>query len=235
MKKLLLEKLKYRFSNTSVGIPNFWHFIAWMCLSLSVSFCHNPSIGGRNITAVSIAAKNKSFLPVGEMISYNGVENLIIGDSIKKIWILFPKDRIEYFEGYGYVISENDTIQMLISSKDNHHITSLEFFSPNYYTKSGVYVGSSIEDVKKLYKEFWITLDEMDTNLEYFNPSELTVKKDGVCYVTSITFSNKAKNEKTIGKYESFAPGERTFKFKKNATVRSILIFLPDSDGLKCE
>lgn len=235
LKKWELKKKFMILSNERLKMTVLNHFLLTLFSLFFWAFCHNSSIFDKKKNDIKLPSVENTYEPIGNIIRLNGVENLVIGDSIEKLRQIFPPDNVEYFEGYGYAISEKDSVIMLISCKDQIHITAIEFFGSKFTTESGINPGMPLEDVARIYPYLWLSVNELDTNEEYFNPDELTKEQDQICYVTSITFKGEENAEKTIGEYSTFQPEEKTTKFKKKAYVRSILIYLPSSDGLKCK
>lgn len=211
------------------------YFPPTLFIVILLTSCHNSSIFDKKKNDNKLPLVENTYESIGNIIKFNGVENLVIGDSIEKLRRIFPPDNVEYFEGYGYAVSEKDSVIMLISCKDQAHITSIEFYSSKFATESGVYPGMPIENVANVYPNIWLSIDDVDTDEEYFHPDELTLEKTQICYVTSITFKADENAKNRIGEYSTFQPGEKTIKFNKNAFVKSVFIYLPSSDGLKCK
>ena len=168
---------------------------------------------------------------IGNLIKYNGVQNLILGDSIAKIWTLFPTQNIKFYEDFGYVIAQGDTIELLVSCKDQIHIATLEFYSSNFKTESGVFPGMPINEVQERYPDFYLQVNQIDLNEEMFCPAELRMKRNEVEYLTCINFLNEG-NDDFIGNYPSGEPESKATKFRKKTLVNNIRVFLP-GDGSK--
>lgn len=192
--------------------------------------CTNSTLPDKNIKGTKIDPENYDHLKIGNIIKYNGVDNLIIGDSIAKLWTLFPMQDIEFYEDFGYFIDQGDSMKLLVSSKDQIHIATLEFYSSNFKMGSGVFPGMSIEEVQKLYPNFSLVVNQIDLTEEMFCPDELNLRQNGVAYLTCINFLNEG-NDDFIGDYPSIEPESTATKVRKSVVVNNIRVFLP-GDGL---
>jgi hypothetical protein len=206
------------------------YFIFTLIITTLFQNCSNKAFEQKAISTKNASVNNGSKIKIGSIIHYNGVDNLHLGDPFKQAWELFSPSQIQYYEGYGYAVTEGDSVILLFDSYDSIQITSISFSTSKFKTELGVHPGMTIMELKKLYPDMWLAYNQIETTEEFYDPESLVVKKDKMCYSTSIIFS-KAEEGIFIGEYEGL--NERTYKFKNTGIVSMISVILRSEEGCK--
>lgn len=192
--------------------------------------CSNKAFEKKAISPKKNKISNGAKMKIGNIIHYNGVDNLHLGDPFKKVWELFSPSQIKYYDGYGYGVSKGDSLLFLFNSYDSLHITSIDFGSSKFITDQGVSPGMSIMEVKKIFPNMWLEINQIDLTEEIYTPESLKVQKNDTCFRTKIKFS-RLDEDKFIGDYQG--SNVVTRKFNTNGVVLSIEVWL--RSGIDCE
>ena len=89
------------------------------------------------------------------LISFNGVSNIKLGMSLTELKDSLKGFNFDYYDGFGYYITNSDTsFQLIVNTEVNSDIiNSIEIVNSNYYLKNGIKVGSSLKEFKKFYPQ----------------------------------------------------------------------------------
>ena len=101
------------------------------------------------------------------ILNCNGAGEILIGSSIEKTISQIQNVEIKPIHSQGYSIyKENNEIINIWSKHQDSKIGFIKVLSPNYKSEKGLHVGQDVEDIKKIYPNIKLILDE--TNGEFY-------------------------------------------------------------------